>query len=795
MSKKKIFAWVMSVLLLIGACITACASLSYALFIAKEKEVTNSSDFTGYINTAQYFDSGSGSETDPYIITRPRHLYNLSRLTAFGLFSASTASKQYFQLGKLVGSSYYVYAEDGTLSATVLDMTSKSSSSTSLLGWSYSSFPFYPIGSEVTPFYGTFNGENLTIKGLEVTGNQEDIGVFGYISSKATVENVNFNKLQIKSYGAASSDVLYSSAYQASTSYTTAKLVYGSTDIGTIVSTGSIAIDNSTLLRLNINGTTQTNLEYTDTFTSDASSTKVTYSYVSGYNTVLNSNGTFNIGTDVNTNVLNTTSISAGQSFTNPFYIIASYTDENHNYLSTVVKTYDMVIKNDAGTIKIDSCAERTDTHGFNIGYIAGHCDGTISSSYVKDISTDSSSISINSSYSGFTGKAHNSDFGLIGLVSPNHKANALVDTESSGNIYDKELKADVDTFSTDLTNGQSLAFSPFTIYGVAKFVENQTMSMATLSTTGYTNYYDTSTSTFNFPTSYTRGDISYTFRSSTYNYPLNASHNVYQFDDFTNRTNAARCIKFTSEGAGILIVLFASKNSSSSKYMLMKTPDSLSTNISASGIVSSYPNTADNGAFATYSNIYAGRAVFGNNAIAKSPSSANAITFCYFEIPAAGDYYLGGGSVSGSGAVYVPYMRFIYPSANGNTGSTDTPSLLVDTVNDVDFAATYNSVNYLSATTFIFRESSASILSFNVYFDTARLAFVVIASSASSASETVTVDKNRLTKTGYTYPTKTYLYANSTTNTVYELNAASQATKVKFSLSSSTTTVVPITT
>ncbi len=56
---------------------------------------------------------------------------------------------------------------------------------------------FSPIGSEETPFTGTFNGNGHVISNLSVSGNTVDVGFFGYTKgatiSKLGLKNVNFS--------------------------------------------------------------------------------------------------------------------------------------------------------------------------------------------------------------------------------------------------------------------------------------------------------------------------------------------------------------------------------------------------------------------------------------------------------------------------------------------------------------------------------------------------------------------------------------------------------------------------
>lgn len=51
-----------------------------------------------------------------------------------------------------------------------------------------------PIGSSTTPFEGTFNGDMKTISGLYYQGNDEYIGLFGWIGNNSTVQNLKLSE-------------------------------------------------------------------------------------------------------------------------------------------------------------------------------------------------------------------------------------------------------------------------------------------------------------------------------------------------------------------------------------------------------------------------------------------------------------------------------------------------------------------------------------------------------------------------------------------------------------------------
>ncbi len=161
------------------------------------KYVENQDGAFGTIGLRSYFHCGTGSEDDPYVITRPRHLYNLSHLQALGVFS----EQKYFQLGyDLNGDGdLEFYTSDSTSNeySTVLDMKDyDGNDATSTIT---------SIGSEATPFYGVFEGNGLTIKNLTVDASLEDSGLFGYTASRSLIENFILDEVTIKNDGYSSS--------------------------------------------------------------------------------------------------------------------------------------------------------------------------------------------------------------------------------------------------------------------------------------------------------------------------------------------------------------------------------------------------------------------------------------------------------------------------------------------------------------------------------------------------------------------------------------------------------------
>ena len=70
--------------------------LSITLSLALYKKYIQGNGTYGEVSLRSYYERGSGTRTDPFVITRPRHLYNFSRLQGLGVYGDKP---YYFQLG------------------------------------------------------------------------------------------------------------------------------------------------------------------------------------------------------------------------------------------------------------------------------------------------------------------------------------------------------------------------------------------------------------------------------------------------------------------------------------------------------------------------------------------------------------------------------------------------------------------------------------------------------------------------------------------------------------------------
>lgn len=199
---------------------------SIAWFDRKQNAIE--ADVTGSV-VEEYFHCGTGTQSDPYVITRPIHYYHLveffQRLTNLpktGGYSQFGTDYLYFQVGyDLDGSGIrkvYNYSDTGVY----LGSESTPSLSTTLNMAYYSGEnALLPIGTNEVPFIGSFDGgatdgggitiNNLNIQCSEsvlvgnntVTRTASDIGVFGYVADKdgndaqTVIQNAYFTNLTL----------------------------------------------------------------------------------------------------------------------------------------------------------------------------------------------------------------------------------------------------------------------------------------------------------------------------------------------------------------------------------------------------------------------------------------------------------------------------------------------------------------------------------------------------------------------------------------------------------------------
>jgi hypothetical protein len=493
---RKILASVFTVCLTGVLAFVTYASL--ALFL-ETKDYTG--DYPGDVGLRSYFQKGSGTSADPYVISRPLHFYNLTRLQNLGIFS----SKTYFSLGYDInndGKLEFYKSNSGTDTQSYLDMSSYSS--------------VRCVGSEGSPFYGVFEGNNKEIYGLHVQAGPEDVGVFGYIYTGSSVKDLYLNDVTITDNGWDNTvDGLPS--------------VYG------MASVGSASYTNSSSVTTTLTTSEQTFTDTTGHFTLTAPSalvlTGLGYKFRSSseYFTVTdNGDGTAsviaNTGADdasigkyciANNSVFTSTD---GNRLSTRFSVIATYYKDGYTYshvLATYLVSFTNHIASDlTDTIALSAATDYVNTadptdssyteysHGVNIGYLIGHCDGSLENAYVFNCT-----LSLNNDVSGssYTHKAQESETGLIGEVGPaiNNQFTPQYAYENNGDagvvnftgLYNNIIGTSTFTSVTDPSTGNYYKFTPAagTSDNFLKYLRNNHQSGSNFS------YVTTATNTLDF--------------------------------------------------------------------------------------------------------------------------------------------------------------------------------------------------------------------------------------------------------------------------------------------------------
>ncbi len=407
MNKKGLFTLYISTI----STLVSTIALSVGMTIALYQKTIKGNGTYGEVSLRSYYESGSGTEEDPFIITRPRHLYNLSRLQGLGVYGEKT----YFQLGKVdlggVDSNGVpmCYADDSsTTKKPYLDMS----------GSNIDTNPINAIGSEALPFYGDFDGQNVEIKNLNVYANPQDAGLFGYTAHGSEVHNLFLSNVTIHALGYTSD---YADLYSPeSTIGNNAYFSYNPNDGGAAISFNAS------------NQNTEYSYFYADSnfeYTAEGSSPIPTVTIVSPSNTysftsllsgdLITKNNSGQIVPDLDRLFEFFAEKKDAEDAKFPIQasssasLIVSSVDRYGQKHSKVLLTLEYDFTLDSSTSNFISMGVHlTSDHGNNIGLIAGHCDGSIYDCYVYN-----GSFQMNNGGQGYNSLENGSNLGLIGLV------------------------------------------------------------------------------------------------------------------------------------------------------------------------------------------------------------------------------------------------------------------------------------------------------------------------------------------------------------------------------------------
>lgn len=398
-----------SIILILVTTISICFSMSFALY----NKYVNGNGTYGEVSLRSYYECGSGTEEDPYVITRPRHLYNFSRLQGLGIYG----KKKHFQLGKVdlggVNSSGVpmCYADDySSTQKPYLDMSNSDRDTN----------PINAIGSEALPFYGKFDGQYVEIKNLNVYANPEDAGLFGYTAHGSAIENIFLSNITIHALGYTDGyDDLYSPESDIG------DYAYFIYDPNTGEATTDFTKNYDQTIYTYYYANNMTDFEYREEGSSPIPSVSIKSPDASPYTFTSLLSGdliTFDSSNNIVPNIerifeffkekKNEEDIEYPIRATSTASLVVSSVDSFGQQHSKVILTVEYNFTLDEGKDFISMGVHVGNDHGNNIGLVAGHCDGTVHDCYVYN-----GSFKMNDGGAGYNNLTNGSDLGLIGKV------------------------------------------------------------------------------------------------------------------------------------------------------------------------------------------------------------------------------------------------------------------------------------------------------------------------------------------------------------------------------------------
>jgi hypothetical protein len=433
--------------------LTAATTLAAFALTWQTKEKPNN----GTVGILSYFHCGSGKEDDPFVITRPRHFYNLSLLQNLGAFSSGS---YYFQIGYALvsgDSNLYVFDSDtAEVSGTtgygkVLDMSDyvEANGTNKII---------HAIGDHNFPFRSSLTGNDIVVKNLTVQAEPDDVGVFGYVSYEGSVKNLVFEKSTLLSNGyknTLSEVYVPTSAYDDTCSYTAP----GGTAVDLTLADQFDSSDNRNALK-NVDvsalstetfGTFSLKLPTNDPQSSGAS-IGTTYSVTSStpfLGLALSMDGK-SYSVTVNANLLAATDYATfwdneSDTIISRLYVLANNTLDGLP-VSRTVASYEIYIENVTnnsdgthdlllGFLKDGYDDNVTETmtqyhHGNNVGCVIGHLDGSATEIYSYD-----ATISLNNNATNATNCSYESLYGLIGETGEHVSGNLNPNKTKKGDV------------------------------------------------------------------------------------------------------------------------------------------------------------------------------------------------------------------------------------------------------------------------------------------------------------------------------------------------------------------------
>ena len=446
---KRLTSLFISMISLLATAVVLNLGLTIALF---NKSVQGNGTY-GEVSLRSYYECGSGTVDDPFVITRPRHLYNFSRLHGLGIYG----EKKYFQLGKedLGGIDsnglFMCYADDSSnVQKRYLDMS----------GSDLSTNPINAIGSEALPFYGEFDGKDVEIKNLNVYANPQDAGLFGYTAHGSSVHNLFLSEVTIHATGYTSD---YSDLYNPeSTIGSNVSFVYNPHDGGE--NQIDLVSGYGSTIYTHYYANNVSDFEYTAQGSSPVPSVSLNYPSNSYIFTSLLSGDLITTNND-NEIIPNLTRIFSFfkekreeadpnepiQASSSASLVVSSidrYGQKHSKVLITI--EFDFIL-NSSSSDFITMGVRVTGDHGNNIGLVVGHCDGSVENCYVHN-----GKFKMNDGGENFNNMSNGSNLGLIGLVGGTVQ-NILADESDVGIKDGKNIGVlDFTTIYQDVVNENS---------------------------------------------------------------------------------------------------------------------------------------------------------------------------------------------------------------------------------------------------------------------------------------------------------------------------------------------------
>jgi hypothetical protein len=395
------------------------------------KTMEDKSGAFGTIGQRSYFHCGTGTEDDPYVITRPRHLFNLSRLQALGVFS----EKNYFQLG-------YDVMGDGTYGFFKDDNSSEFSSYLDMSNLSYS---INSIGNEATPFYGVFDGKGMEIKNLTVHCDLEDSGLFGYVASRGVVENLLLDNVTIindgytddfKDFYSTDAESKMKQAFTINVQQGSRKTSFSyDSNLKNVVTDSSSQVSSTNTVSFEImeSGTGDEDKYKMPEFSFEGKYTNYSFSLLPSDEFFTENNNTYVVkekdeSEDALSDVFSYFDSFKSESdatypltFSMTMSLVGTYMDSqgiNYSKVVTALNVSFEKLSKDSTSITMYVQPRETE-HGNNIGLIIGHCDGSCKNVFIHD-----GTFKMNSE-SAYNAANQKSATGFIGYISPSVSNNA----------------------------------------------------------------------------------------------------------------------------------------------------------------------------------------------------------------------------------------------------------------------------------------------------------------------------------------------------------------------------------